>query len=116
MNKGREDRHDWDVVVARFWSRVDRSAGATECWPYLGQRDRDGYGIVTLINYKMRAPRFAWIVTNGPLPKGRIVLHRCDTPACINLDHLTLGTMKANSQDMARKGRAGRGGAKLTER
>ena len=71
----------------------------------MGQRDRDGYGIVTLFNYKMRAPRFAWIVTNGPLPKGRIILHRCDNPPCCNPDHLSLGTHSDNMRDMAAKGR-----------
>ena len=72
----------------------------------MGQRDRDGYGIVSLFDHKMRAPRFAWIVTNGPLPDATlIVLHRCDNPPCCNPDHLSLGNHADNMRDMAAKGR-----------
>jgi hypothetical protein len=33
------------------------------------------------------------------------VLHRCDMPPCVNLDHLFLGDNEANLADMAAKGR-----------
>ena len=33
-------------------------------------------------------------------------MHSCDTPACINIDHLSAGTRDDNMADMARKGRA----------
>lgn len=42
----------------------------------------------------------------GPIPKGKCVLHRCDNPACINIDHLFLGTKAMNNWDMIAKGRA----------
>jgi hypothetical protein len=34
-----------------------------------------------------------------------VVCHRCDTPQCINPDHLFLGTKKENAEDCSRKGR-----------
>ena len=37
-----------------------------------------------------------------------VVCHRCDTPACINPQHLFLGTQAQNLQDMWRKGRGKR--------
>lgn len=33
------------------------------------------------------------------------VLHRCDVPLCVRPDHLFLGTLKDNTQDMLTKNR-----------
>ncbi len=44
------------------------------------------------------------------------VLHRCDTPACINPDHLFLGTRHDNNLDRDKKGRQVAGGNKGVER
>jgi hypothetical protein len=51
------------------------------------------------------AHRVSWVLTNGPIPDGAQVLHRCDTPACINPAHLFLGDHQANMRDKATKGR-----------
>lgn len=37
--------------------------------------------------------------------KGKVVMHLCDNPLCVNVDHLRIGTNTDNLQDMARKGR-----------
>lgn len=52
------------------------------------------------------AHRYSWMIANGPIPKGLWVLHKCDTPACINPDHLFLGTCRDNAKDCYRKGRS----------
>lgn len=71
--------------------------------------------------YYRYAHRIVWESIHGPLEKGQCVLHRCDNPRCVNLDHLFVGTQADNMRDMASKGRGGapRGGrhrsAKLTE-
>lgn len=54
---------------------------------------------------------------------GKLVLHTCDNPACINPNHLVLGTYQDNMDDKIAKGRldktkyqgAANGRAKLTE-
>ena len=51
------------------------------------------------------AHRVAYEHKHGPIPKGMVVMHLCDNPACCNPDHLTLGTNKENMYDSVLKGR-----------
>jgi len=37
--------------------------------------------------------------------KGKVVMHSCDNPSCINPDHLSLGTIADNNQNRDSKGR-----------
>jgi hypothetical protein len=66
-----------------------------------------------------QAHRIAWTLVCGPIPDGLWVLHKCDTPLCVNVDHLFLGTGKDNSLDMVAKLRGPHGeghyNSKLTE-
>jgi hypothetical protein len=47
-----------------------------------------------------------WELHNGPIPKGKMICHHCDNPACVNPEHLYLGDGKSNKQDCIRRGRA----------
>jgi hypothetical protein len=49
--------------------------------------------------------RALWEEVHGPIPKGMLVLHRCDNSICVNHEHLFLGTPKDNTRDMIKKGR-----------
>jgi|SRR5208282_1825407 len=64
--------------------------------------------------------RYLWEQKNGSIPEDINVLHKCDTPACINLEHFFLGTLLENSQDMVSKNRQAKGekngNNKLTEK
>ncbi len=80
------------------------------CWLFMGDRNNWGYG---RIGEGGRGPkqrlilahRASYEVHMGPIPDGIKVLHRCDVPACINPNHLFLGTLSDNVQDALRKGR-----------
>jgi len=80
-------------------------AGADVCIEAPGYRMPNGYAKKTYEGKQQLAHRVAWQQAYGPIPAGLEVLHFCDNPACINLDHLCLGTHAANMADMARKGR-----------
>jgi hypothetical protein len=79
------------------------------CWNCRGYKDKDGYSQTTLNGKRMGSHRAAYIIAYGPFPKDLYVLHKCDNPACVNPDHLFLGTAKDNYDDAASKGRAVKG-------
>lgn len=70
-----------------------------------------GYGQIRVGGRAYRAHRLAYELRSGPLPRGAILLHSCDNPACINLDHLTVGTQADNTADMMAKARGFTGDA-----
>lgn len=78
----------------------------TGCWVW--QRSRHctgGYGQLNIGGRPMLAHRFSWERTNGKIPPGMQVMHKCDNPACVRPGHLELGTNLDNIIDKRRKGR-----------
>lgn len=79
------------------------------CWIWIASVDPLWkYGCIFVDGRPQRAHRVSWTIYRGEIPKGLRVLHRCDTPECVNPDHLFLGTDKDNVLDMLKKGRAGK--------
>ena len=77
----------------------------TSCWLWFGSHTKRGYGTTSLGRRRyVYAHRLMFELFVGP-PGDEFVLHRCDTPECVNPDHLFLGTLFDNMQDAARKGR-----------
>jgi hypothetical protein len=64
-----------------------------------------GYGTIRLSRRDVGAHRVAWTLTNGPIPAGLVVCHRCDNPPCCNPEHMFIGTQRDNLADMFAKGR-----------
>lgn len=54
---------------------------------------------------RMTAYRASYIMHKGEIPDGYVVRHRCDDPACVNPDHLELGTQKDNCADKVLRNR-----------
>lgn len=66
----------------------------------------NGYGRAWRAGKVRAIHRWTWEEANGPIPKGLVVRHRCDNPACYRLSHLQIGTQGHNMLDKARRGRA----------
>lgn len=93
--------------AARFWSKIAVRT-QNECWEWTGYTV-GGYGR-TEINHKLLfSHRVAWILTHGEIPDNLEILHSCDNRACCNPNHLSLGTHKANMEEMKLKGRSAKG-------
>jgi hypothetical protein len=97
-------------LAERFWAKVDKDSGrcwnGTACWLWTAGRLPRGYGQFDIAGRKIHAHRLAWEMAHGPIPAGLCCLHRCDTPACVRVAHLFLGTQLQNVTDMVEKGRA----------
>ncbi len=74
------------------------------CWIYR-RLQNTGYGSVSVKGKAIAAHRFSYRELVDAIPKGANVCHKCDIKACVNPEHLFLGTSSDNRQDMIRKGR-----------
>ena len=92
-------------LLQRFLNNVSKPNGENGCWVWTKSVDKNGYGICR-INGIRRAHRASYALLIGPIPKGLLVLHHCDSPPCVNPKHLWVGTNRDNVDDMLRKKRS----------
>lgn len=76
------------------------------CWLWMGNRTIHGYGKIKAEGKNKSAHRVSYEVFKGPINDGLWVLHKCDVRACVNPDHLYLGTHADNTADMVKRNRS----------
>lgn len=85
-------------------SPIRFSISASGCWMAEGRRNESGYVQKRVLKKTTTTHRLSFVHFRGAT-NGLFVLHKCDTPACCNPDHLFLGTNADNMADMKAKGR-----------
>ena len=75
------------------------------CWIWTGTSNPHGYGKITHQKQSIFMHRYSYERFKGVIPENMNVCHRCDTPCCVNPEHLFLGTQGDNLRDMIKKGR-----------
>ena len=111
-------------AVDRFHKKYEISESG--CWIWTAGTRPNGKGVLyprhwTDDGKSIGAHRFSFELSRGAIPKGMYVCHKCDTPLCVNPDHLFIGTHHDNMRDMVTKrrsftgrGKDKKGRAKLT--
>lgn len=97
----------WPAVEERFWSKVKKGEW---CWTWQAATSGNGYGAFRYKGKQEGAHRVSWMLVYGEIPEGLLVRHKCDNPICVRPDHLELGTISDNAQDMVIRNRAPRKG------
>lgn len=108
-------------IERRFWQKVNITDG---CWLWTAsvtgsRKVRHGQFVIRNASKKdhFYAHRVAWALTGRNCPPGLNLCHTCDTPRCVRVDHLFVGTQADNLDDARAKGRLidGLGARKLSD-
>ena len=92
-------------IYQKFIEKVSKTPN---CWIWKGAM-RGGeceYGNIRFGKKRKLAHRLSWEIYYGKIPKGKLILHKCDNPRCVNPKHLFMGTQLDNVKDRVRKNRS----------
>lgn len=105
--------------VERFWSKVDKKPGqgpGGDCWEWTaGKKNKEGYGGYYLkqIDNTINCHKFVFLLVHNfglkDIPDELVIRHLCDNAPCVRPEHLAIGNVKHNSQDMVRAGKSRKG-------
>lgn len=79
------------------------------CWIWIGAKTGNGYGVIWVKGEYVASHRVSYEMFNGSIPARHLVCHTCDTPLCVNPDHLFIGSHADNMADRNRKLRQAHG-------
>jgi hypothetical protein len=99
-------------AIERFHKKYEIKPN--ECWIWTGGTRANSKGVLYPRHHQddgksVGAHRFSFFIVNGDIPSGKYICHKCDTPLCVNPNHLFCGTHQDNMYDMVKKNRSYKG-------
>lgn len=88
------------AAFERKFTKAD--VGLNDCWIWLGQVTRSGYGLVYDSGKIKPAHRVSWEVYRAPIPEDHHVTHLCENSDCVNPDHLSCVSRGGHRRDKKR--------------
>lgn len=97
-----------DDVPAPLLARIKIDSSGCWLWKMAksGRVRKKEYGIIKYKGNRWQAHRLLYVLLIGKIPKDAFLMHSCDTPACVNPDHLMPASPRKNFGDMVSKGRS----------
>ena len=80
-----------DTIVPRFLSKVMMGTTPDDCWLWMGNKNRLGYGFIGKGKQGdgvIAAYRVSYAIFVGEVPDGYELDHLCNNPSCVNSQHL----------------------------
>lgn len=93
----RDGAPDPEMILSRFWSKVDRS-DSDGCWTWLDAPRKTGYGMFSAgaDRGQVLAHRFSYEQASGPIGSEMVIDHLCRNRICVRPDHLEAVTNLEN--------------------
>jgi hypothetical protein len=94
------------TLAERFYVKLRPLANG--CWEWIASSSSRGYGEIWdgAAGKNRKATHVSWELAHGkPFPAGMYACHSCDNPACVNPEHIFVGSQKDNLRDASDKKR-----------
>lgn len=91
-------------VILRVLPKLTVSS-STGCIEFNGAHNGAGHGRIRVGSALKTVTHVVYEHYVTPIPSGMRVLHTCDNPKCVNINHLYLGTQSDSIRDMHKRNR-----------